>query len=308
MAKHLEDIGKDAKDLLTESFPIDGSAKITTQTKCLGFVQKVGLLRSLKREKTGVREVVTAVFEPKYELKDPKVEISSKVSTANDFTVGTTVRDLIGSGSKFEINATTSDKDGFNGVAAASYKNDTVAIKGKVTYPFTPKKPIKITSEAVYHHSGFGTNLGVGVDVSLEENIARIFTEGVLSHSSKDAQYKGSVRYDVYDATLLYGLSFFQKISDRNSWAFDISAEDNLSKSTFTAGTEYKVDELTTVKGKWKLVKNNDKLDYRLGASLKQKVSHYVTLTVGSDLNPRSFLGSADGEPHSFGLEIKFQD
>jgi len=100
----------------------------------------------------------------------------------------------------------------------------------------------------------------------------------------------------------------FKKMSDRNTWGFDISTEDNLTKTTFTAGTEYKVDELTTVKGKWKLVKNNDKVDYRLGASLKQKLSPYVTATIGSDLNPRSFLGSIDGEPHSFGLEIKLQD
>jgi len=144
--------------------------------------------------------------------------------------------------------------------------------------------------------------------VSLEGPIARIFTEGVYAHTTKDSQYKAVARYDVYDSSILWGFSFFQKVSDRNLWAFDLTSEENSTKTTFTAGTEYKYDDSTTVKGKWKLVKHNDKVDYRFGASVRQKFSPFVTATVGSDLNPRSFIGSTDGEPHSFGVEIKLQD
>jgi len=116
------------------------------------------------------------------------------------------------------------------------------------------------------------------------------------------------LRYDVYDSSLLWSVSFWQRVSDRHHLAFDLTSEDNASKTTFTTGTEYKVDDSTAVKGKWKLIKHNDRVDYRLGLSLKQKLSTFVTATLGSDLNPRSFLGSGEGDPNSYGLEIKFQD
>jgi len=308
LAKHLEDIGKDAKDLLTEGFPNDGAVKVTAQTKSLGFNHKISLNRSLKRDKTGVREVVTAAFEPKYELKEHNLEFTGKLSTTNDITVGTSVRDLVGSGSKVEINVTKSDRDGINGVASASYRSELLALKGKFTYPVTPKRPIKINAEAVWHHGGSNSSYGGGLDVNLEGDIARIFAEGVFTHSAKDSQYKGLLRYDVYDSTVLWGVSFWQRVSDRQHLAFDLTSEDNASKTTFTTGTEYKVDDKTTVKGKWKLIKQNDRVDYRLGVSLKQKLSTFVTATLGSDLNPRSFLGSGEGDPNSYGIEIKFQD
>jgi len=251
--------------------------------------------------------VVTAAFEPKYELKEHNLEFTGKVSTTNDITVGTSVRDLIGSGSKVEINVTKSDRD-INGVASASYRSELLALKGKFTYPVTPKKPIKINAEAVWHHGGSNSSYGGGLDVNLEGDIARIFAEGVFTHSAKDSQYKGLLRYDVYDSTVLWGVSFWQRVSDRQHLAFDLTSEDNASKTTFTTGTEYKVDDSTTVKGKWKLIKQNDRVDYRLGLSLKQKLSTFVTATLGSDLNPRSFLGSGEGDPNSYGIEIKFQD
>jgi len=274
----------------------------------LGFNHKISLNRALKRDKTGVREVVTAAFEPKYELKEHKLEFTGKVSSTNDITVGTSVRDLLGSGSKVEINVTKTDRDGINGVATASYRSEILALKGKFTYPVTPKRPIKINTEAVWHHSPTNSNYGGGIDVNLEGDIARIFAEGVFAHTAKDSQYKGLVRYDVYDSSLLWSVSFWQRVSDRQHLGFDLTSEDNAAKTTFTTGTEYRVDEATAVKGKWKLIKQNDRVDYRLGLSVKQRLSTFVTATLGSDLNPRSFLGSGEGDPNSYGLEIKFQD
>jgi len=149
----------------------------------------------------------------------------------------------------------------------------------------------------------------VGVDANVEGDAIRIVGEAVVSHTVKDYQLKGQVRYDVFESGLIGGVSLWHRVSDKNNWAFDISSENyGGNKTTFTTGTEYKVDDSTNVKGKWRLIKNNDRVDYRLGASLKQKLSSHVTVIVGSDLNFRSFIGSSEGEPHSYGLEIKFQD
>jgi len=308
MAKHLEDIGKDAKDLLNEGYPIDGTVKITSQTNAFGFIQKESLTRTVKREKSGVRELVTASFEPKYEIKEHKVEFTGKLSTGSEVNVGTSVRDLLGSGSKIEVNFTQSDRDGANLVGVASILQHSFGVKGKVTYPITPKKPIKINGEVVAHHTGTNSNVGAGVDLSLEGDVARIYAEGVVSHSAVTSAYKGQVRYDVYESSLLWSLSFWQRVNAYNTWAFNITSEDNANKTTFTTGTEYRAAEDTSVKGKWKLVKHGDRVDYRVGASLKQRLTDHVTITLGSDLNPRSFIGSGDGDTNSFGLEIKFQD
>jgi len=312
MAKHLEDIGKDAKDLLIESYPNDGTVKFTAQTKALNFTPKIVLNRSSKREKGGVKELVSATFDPKYEVKEHNLEFNGKLTSSYDLNVGASVRDFVGHGSKVELNLSRSERDGLHGISILSYKSDLVAVKGKFTYPLTPKKPTKVNSEIVLHHGGSHSNVGVGVDIILEDNIAQIFTEAVVAHTDKDTQYKGFARYDVYESKFNCGFSLWQKWSERCNWAFDILLEDYFAKTSFTAGSECKCDDSTTVKGKWKVTKTKDRLDYRVGASLKQKVSPHIIATLGADLNPRSFFvvgqTTGDGEPHSFGLDIKFQE
>jgi len=307
MAKHLYDIGKDTQDLLTESYPIDGTIKVSAQAKTFGFAPKVTLSRTLKKDKANVRETVSAVFEPKYEIKEYNLELNGKFTSSHDINVGTSVKDIGGKGSKVDLNIIKTDKDGLNGTALATYKNDALAIKGKATYPFSPKKPIVFYAEGVVHHNASNSNAGLGVEVSIEGETAKILGEGVLAHSTHDAQYKALLRYDVYDNTLNWGLSFWQKFNEKNAWAFDIVSEEWGSKTTFAAGAEHKIDD-GAVKGKWKVVKTSDKTDYRFGSSIKKKLSPFATAIIGLDLNPRSFLGSAEGEPHTFGIELKLQD
>jgi len=308
MAKHLEDIGKDGKDLLNEGYPIDGSIKVTAQAKTLGFAPKLSISRTVKREKSStVREVVSAVFEPKYEMKEYNLELNGKFTSSHDINVGTSVKDILAKGSKVDLNLAQTEKDGFNGVALVTYKHPTLAVKGKATYPFTPKKPIILYAEAVFHHSATDSSAGVGAEVSLEGETARILGEGVLAHSTHDAQYKSLVRYDVYDNNLNWTLSYWQKFSEKAAWAFDILSEDWGNKTIFAAGGELKVND-TAAKGKWKVIKTNDRVDYRFGSSIKHKLSPFATAIIGMDLNPRSFLGISEGDPHSFGIELKLQD
>jgi len=306
MAKPLEDIGKDAKDLLTEGFPIDGTVKVAVQTRALGFIPKVTLIRQLKREKSATREVVSAVFEPKYEWKEQNLEFTSKFSTTSELSAGVSAKDILTKGTKIEISANRNERDGLSGVFGGAYRNDSFSFKGKLAYPFAPKKPIKANVEGVFQVVS-NTNVGFGVDVTLEGEVARIKTDAVVAYTTKENQFKGLFRYDVYESTVLWGLSYFQKISERTSWALDITTDGNPAKSTFSVGTEHKVDDFTTLKGKW-ILKQTDKTDYRFGVALRQKITPFVTATFGADLNPRNFLGSNEGDAHSFGLEIKLQD
>jgi hypothetical protein len=306
MAKPLEDIGKDAKDLLTDGFPIDGTVKVAVQTRALGFIPKVTLIRSLKREKSTSREVVSAVFEPKYEWKEQNLEFTSKFSTTSELSGGVSAKDIFTKGTKVDITANRNERDGLSGVFGGAFRNDAVSVKAKVSYPFAPKKPIKANVESVFQVVEH-TNVGVGVDVTLEGEVARIKTDAVVAYSTKENQFKGLLRYDVYESSFLWGLSYFQKISQRTNWALDITTEGSPAKSTFSVGADHKVDDFTSLKGKW-ILKQTDKTDYRFGVALKQKVTPFVTAIFGADLNPRNFLGSTDGDPHSFGFELKLQD
>jgi len=305
MAKPLDDIGKDAKDLLTEGYPIDGTVKVAVQTRALGFIPKVTLVRALKREKTATREVVSAVFEPKYEWREHNLEFTSKFSTTSELSGGVSARDIFTKGTKVEIAANRNERDGLSGVFGGAFRNDHFSLRGKLTYPFAPKKPIKAALEGVFQVVA-NTNVGVGVDVTLEGEVARIKTDAVIAYTTKENQFKGLLRYDVYESSVLWGLSYFQKISNFTNWAVDITTE-GPAKSTFSVGADHKVDEFTALKGKW-ILKQTDKTDYRFGVALRQRITPFVTATFGADLNPRNFLGSTEGDAHSFGLELKLQD
>jgi len=305
MAKPLDDIGKDAKDLLNEGYPIDGTVKFAVQTRALGFIPKVTLLRSLKREKTATREVVSAVFEPKYEWREHNLEFTSKFSTTSELSGGVSAKDIITKGTKVEITANRNERDGLSGVFGGAFRNEHFSFKGKLTYPFAPKKPIKAAVEGVFQVVA-NTNAGVGVDVTLEGEVARIKTDAVIAYTTKENQFKGLLRYDVYESTVLWGLSYFQKISNKTNWAIDITSE-GPAKSAFSVGADHIVDEFTALKGKW-VLKQTDKTDYRFGVALRQKITPFVTATFGADINPRNFLGSTEGDAHSFGLDLKLQD
>jgi len=196
-------------DLLTESYPIDGTVKITSQIKVQNFTPKITFNRCIKREKGGSKEIVTAAYEPKFEIKEHKLEVTGKFTPANDITVGSSVRDVIVNGSKLELSVSRSEKDGITGVVGSSFKNEALALKGKLSYPLVPKTPTKLTTEAVYHHSGSNSDLGLGLEVTLEE-AAHIFPELVIAHSSTDTQYKGLVRYDLSKGSLNWGISICQ--------------------------------------------------------------------------------------------------
>jgi hypothetical protein len=284
-------------------YPADGTVKVVTQTKTQGFTLKATLNRSLKKEKSGIKETVSAAFEPKFEWRKQNMEFSGKLTSLSDYSGGVIAKDLLGPSSKVELTLNQSDRDGLSTIGLASYKTAKLALKGRISYPFSIKKqPVKINAEIVGKLQDF--NVGAGVTVNLEGDVARINTEGVLAYDVHDSQYKTRLGYDIFDGSLLCGLSFFQKFSSKTNWGLDITSEENFSKTSFIVGVEQKLDDFTVLKGKW-LLRQTEKTDWRFGVSLKQKVSPYVTATLGADLNPRAFLGSTDGDPHTFGLEIK---
>jgi len=54
----------------------------------------------------------------------------------------------------------------------------------------------------------------------------------------------------------------------------------------------------------YKQIKKDSEL--RTVLSLKQQISSSFTAIFGADINTRSFFGHEGGDPHSFGVELKF--
>jgi len=317
MSKHFSDIGKDSKDLLTTDFPADGTLKVITQSKTpTGVTFKATLNRFFKKDKSGLREIVSAVIEPKYEWKDPNLEFTAKLATTNEFSAGFSAKDLVLQGSKVEVNGSHSDRDGDAAQLVGSYKSPGIAAKVSVGYPFgsvgpkKEKKPLKINGEVVIQYP---TNvfLASSVAVDLDTENTSLKGDGVVGYSQDQWQVTARGSHDRKTDATFWGLSFFHKVSDGAKWSLDFDADQAWVRGPIASvGGEYKLDDATTVKGKWaiKLTEQSKQSEMRLGLAARQKVSPYFTLTLGTDLNVRSLLGDSIGEPHSFGAEIKLQE
>jgi len=312
MAKHFSDIRKDPSDLLINDFPADGTVKVNVQSKTAdGLTMKATLNRGFKRDKTGIKEIVSAVFEPKFEWKKHNLEFSGKFSTQNDFSGGLSLKDLGSTGTKVDVTLSQTERDGPNAQVSASYKTDVVATKFGLTYPFPSgkkdNKPTKINGELVFQIYKF--LVGTNITLDIEEKVSWK-GEGQVNYTNSSYQVTARGSREQKSDQLLWGFSFFKNISPSTKLAIDLETDPAVLKPVASVAGECQLDDATTVKGKWsvKLTETSKQAELRAGLGLKQKVSPYFTAVLGADLNFRNLLGDIIGDPHSFGVEIKLSD
>jgi len=307
MAKHIEDIGKDAKDLLSQNFPSDGTVKFSTESKNpANFTFKSNLSRSIKKDKTATREAVSATFEDKLEIKDKNIEFNCKITSNKEYSGAVVIKDPVGVGSKVELGV-NQNADGIHTSPSVIYKTDSLAIKSKVVYPLSGKKnEIKLFAEAGFHTSNI--HAGIGSVVTLDGSKTVIDLEGVSSYAIQNNQITARANHTLNENLIGFGASYFHHYDHATKLAVDVSSDSTLEKVTLTAGGEYKVDTFSTVKGKVTYKQNKKDTDLRAALSLKQQIYPNLSATFGTDLNTRSFWGNETGEPHSFGVELKFEN
>jgi len=314
MTKVFKDLGKDTKDILTLDFLSGNGFSVIAQTKTPnGVTIKISLKRQFKKdEKTKItKESVEGIIEPKYEWQSAKIEFNGKLSTARDFTAAILVKDSFINGSKIEFSGAQNDKDGLSIKMVPSFKNDNFSGQASIAYPIPMGKktitpPTKLVGELVLHypHELFW---GVNVLVDLEPQIKTKVEAALLVNASSNSQVSGRAAYVVKDESLVWGLSFFHKLSDVAKWALDYEV-DIAKGPTVQVGGEYKVNHTSTLKGRAIVKVAGSTPDYRLALSAKQTVSKYFTATLGADLNVRQFLGESVGDAHSLGLQFKLSE
>jgi len=309
MSKHFGDIGKDSRDLISDDFPSDGIVKLTTQSKTSdGLTAKA----TLKRHTKGGREQVETLIEPKYEWKEKNIEISGKLSTTSDFSGTVAVKDLI-KGSKVEISGSTNEKSTTSKLVL-SHKTDPVAAKVTFTLPLdkSPKQPPpKINGDVVFQYPD-NLFVGANVFVDVHEKLG-VKGEGAVGYTKDQWQITGRGSYTPSTlkegSSIIWGVSFFHKVSDSIRWALDFETDQALKKGpSGVVAAEYKIDNFTTVKGKFS-IKDPAKPEARIGLVGKQKINSFFSVNLGADLNARNILSgdSSDG-PHTFGVEFKLQE
>jgi len=251
------------------------------------------------------------LFEPKFEIKDKKVEFNAKLSTAKDFTGSINVKDIITEGTKLELSGTQNEKEGLTTKAVTSFKNKTFSTQLAVTYPIPEKKgkqPIKVIGELVLNYPEnvyLATN--VAVDVG---DKPKTKGEGVVAYYTKDWQVTARAAHEIQTEKSSWGVSFFHKLSSLVKFTVDFDVDSSASDPRgpiAQVGGEYKYNSDTTLKSKV-IVKQDSEPEYRLALSGKQKISNHFTATFGSDFNLRQLLGTNVGESHSFGLELNLQE
>jgi len=114
------------------------------------------------------------VVEPKLECKSRNVEFNGKISTASDYSLGLSVKDLLTKGSKLDITGAQNEKDGSTIKIAPSYKSDFFSSQFGVGVPVSiappqkkSTKPTKINGELVLQypdHLYWGVNVLVDMD------------------------------------------------------------------------------------------------------------------------------------------------
>jgi hypothetical protein len=92
------------------------------------------------------------------------------------------------------------------------------------------------------------------------------------------------------------------------SWSFVTNSKANTTPSCIVGG-EYKVDDLSTVRGRLSVAKPAENADpnFRVALALNQTLSDHTVVTVGVDVNASTFLGLKGGADHSIGFEVKLK-
>jgi hypothetical protein len=293
MADFFEDVGKSADDMFAKGFPSGGLFKVSSETKTSnGVTFTSSASRSVKKG----AEVVEAIIEPKFNVNQYDTELTGKFSTLSNYELGVGKKNIGLDGSKLSLTATqaaatTRVKLGFD------VKQEQFAIKSSFDYPLdeSASNPAKASASAIVRYGDFAIGDQIGYKLggdSVDWSIK-------VGYFQPSYQVVGNYNHtDNRDC----GVSFYQKVTNalRFAAAFKIDRNKKNPPAAQIAA-DYQYTDVIGLKSKLAISGNA----FRLGAALSQKWNSNATITLGADLNALELLGSAGGEAHTFGLEVK---
>jgi hypothetical protein len=303
MAKFYDDIGQDSNDLLTKGYPVNGSLKVSAETKTADGVSLIATIRRFVKDKAVAVELG---LEPKYEWAARNVELSGNVNTSAEYSGTATLKDVGTKGTKIGVTASSNAK-GVSYKATTSLKNDNAAVKAAGTFALGDK-PIVLEGSVVYaYEKRFFGGLSGNFTTSSGDKNAVVLGGAKVGVEQGDIQ--AHLSGNLTEKNLLIGVGWFQKISSAlKIGANAIVDAKQVAGPAATLGSEYKFDDLTALKNKVGVQYHSDgskPWEARLGVGLKHALSSNLTSTIAADVNVRQLLGTNAGADHSFGLEVK---
>jgi len=305
MATFYDDLGKNADDLIIKGFPAEGSFKVSTETKTSNGVS---LVTTGRRFFKAGNENVEALFEPKFNWAEKNVELTGKLSTNNEYEVGSSIKDLGTKGSKLSLTANQS-KAGIVVKGGVDFKNENVAVKTSVGAPDDLSgKPINVEASAVAAYEN--VNVGGKVNVATahvkgdKETATSIFWN--LKAGFLQPLWQSVAWFNNAKDSNVVGASFYQDVTPAvkvgTSFTVDRLAANSAPAANVTSEYKYAAD--TVLKSKLGV---NSAKDLRVALALQQNWTTSSTVTIGADLNALQLLGTNKGDAHSFGVEVKLK-
>jgi len=308
MATYYDDLGKSADDLIVKGYPADGSVKVSTETKTPNGVTLITTGRRFV--KSGI-DGVEVLLEPKFDWKERNVEITSKLSTESAYEAVVAVKDLGTKGSKLSLTA-NQGKEGASAKGGVDFKNENVAVKISGTYPDEPSsKPIvgELSTVVAYENVNAGVKLNgtTAYTRGEKETASSFFWNAKLGYLQPLWQLVGW--WTNAAGKNIVGGSFWQEVTSnvKLGASFNVDRANDKGSPVAAVSSEYKYAPDTIIRHKLSVAQPKDVKELRLGVALQQNWTTSSTVTIGADLNSLQLLGTNQGAPHSFGLEVKLK-
>jgi len=123
-----------------------------------------------------------------------------------------------------------------------------------------------------------------------------------------DIMTRSSHTFLTDNVTHAFGLSFFQKLSDKENLALDVERDFSTDVTTLKLGVSVRVDAENTFKTR-AVVKHHptEKADPRFGFVISRRTNANIDCVFSADLGLRNLLGDDKADGHFIGLDLNIK-
>jgi len=299
---NFDDLGKDGNKFFTRSFPSKGTVEISTEKD---ITDAINIKSSVERKMNEKESKIGLVFKPSLFTKFYGLNITTAGKIARTNQVGDHTVSVEVSPENFpDLSVEIGEEE----------TEDQVVKYGQIGYS---NEIINLSAKA--ENTNDHTTLSGSGILQWPDNVIWGFNGSMKKEDDKSASYDWNAKiqfaFPKYSTTIFLNntdaklqLNWHQSVSDTIKFGTYFNINENLITPEFGVACENEIDPETRIKSKLEVFEKSIK-EYRLGLSYSKKLSQYndTEVTVGADINARSFLGTTGGEQHSFGFEVKLK-
>jgi len=303
-----DDLGADGSEFFTRQFPSNGFVKLQTKKDLSNAIRiKSTVQRKLEKDHQEVWFKNRPTLRGK--IYGLNVTATGKIASSNqigDRSVSVGITPESTPDLEFELGSeveTVNEDEVETKYAQVSYTNEQFYGSLKVE---NDEEGTSLNLSGVVQYP---ENVFWGLDARIKKEEDRTLELGWNAKIQfRLPNHSTTVHFDNKESKLR--LNYLQTISESIKFGTYLNINKHLISPEFGVGYEGQVDPVTTSKAKIEIFeKSTNNKEIRLGLSLTRNLNQYhnTQITIGADINARSFLGTPGGDQHSFGFEIKLR-